>query len=430
MCIRDSYYIEYVITTWQRAAFSEGAQFREILLVAKKLSDGLKSHDYCCGIIKLKMLPTSLEQARELANKIKTIVRTLGPESVFDKENMTIKIVSMQELKKGYKNLFKYISSRQKETEEIWDKIITKAGTEITPLKDVLEDIKGKIFEGTRARSHMIHAPIGSLFILREATRASKREDFWVLKDETEKVLTAENLVTHSTIKIPRKSLHLGLRRLSGVNTINLSEKLDFVLVDSFKSWENYFFNRNTNRIAQEMSIWRRYIEERLSRLAVAFRFDMSAKGTSLFAWYSARPMAGCGVVWNIEGLHEEHAKILSLWFNSTVYALQIYLNRVETRGAWMQFHKYVMDDLLTLHPLKLSNTQKNAILKTFEEVKDTEFPSFLRQLEDRFSARVAIDKTVLEVLGFGVDEIDRILDYLYPALANEIQQLKTLMQG
>jgi hypothetical protein len=33
-------------------------------------------------------------------------------------------------------------------------------------------------------------------------------------------------------------------------------------------------------------------------------------------------------------------------------------------------------------------------------------------------------------MLGFGDDEINRILDYLYPVLANEIQQLKTLMQG
>jgi hypothetical protein len=33
-------------------------------------------------------------------------------------------------------------------------------------------------------------------------------------------------------------------------------------------------------------------------------------------------------------------------------------------------------------------------------------------------------------LLGFGDDEINGILDYLYPALANEIQQLKTLMQG
>jgi len=29
----------------------------------------------------------------------------------------------------------------------------------------------------------------------------------------------------------------------------------------------------------------------------------------------------------------------------------------------------------------------------------------------------------LLGVLGFGGDEINRILDYLYPALANEIQQ-------
>jgi hypothetical protein len=33
-------------------------------------------------------------------------------------------------------------------------------------------------------------------------------------------------------------------------------------------------------------------------------------------------------------------------------------------------------------------------------------------------------------VLGFGDDEINSILDYLYPVLASEIQQLKTLMQG
>jgi hypothetical protein len=42
----------------------------------------------------------------------------------------------------------------------------------------------------------------------------------------------------------------------------------------------------------------------------------------------------------------------------------------------------------------------------------------------------VEIDRTVLGVLGFSDDEINRILDYLYPALANEIEQLKTLMQG
>ena len=82
------------------------------------------------------------------------------------------------------------------------------------------------------------------------------------------------------------------------------------------------------------------------------------------------------------------------------------------------------------LGPLNLSDYKRKVILKTFDKVKDIEFPSFLKQLKDRFPARVAIDKTVFRVLDFGDDEIDRILDYLYSALANEIGQLKTLMQG
>lgn len=38
--------------------------------------------------------------------------------------------------------------------------------------------------------------------------------------------------------------------------------------------------------------------------------------------------------------------------------------------------------------------------------------------------------RSIHKVVGLSDDEINRILDYLYPALANEIQQPKTLMQG
>jgi hypothetical protein len=62
--------------------------------------------------------------------------------------------------------------------------------------------------------------------------------------------------------------------------------------------------------------------------------------------------------------------------------------------------------------------------------VKDESFPSILEQLKTRFPLRVEIDKALLRVLGFGDDEISRIVDYLYPALANEIEQLKRLMEG
>jgi len=60
-----------------------------------------------------------------------------------------------------------------------------------------------------------------------------------------------------------------------------------------------------------------------------------------------------------------------------------------------------------------------------------------LRELDKRgvkvtpeVPSRVEVDGAVLRVLGFGEDEVGRIPDYLYPALANEIEQLKTLMKG
>jgi len=95
-----------------------------------------------------------------------------------------------------------------------------------------------------------------------------------------------------------------------------------------------------------------------------------------------------------------------------------------------MQLHKYVMNDLLVLHPSKLTNSQRELILETFETVKNIEFPSFLRQLKDGFPSRIDIDRTILKTLGFADDEIDEILNSLYPALAREIEQLKTLMAG
>jgi len=53
-----------------------------------------------------------------------------------------------------------------------------------------------------------------------------------------------------------------------------------------------------------------------------------------------------------------------------------------------------------------------------------------LEQLRGRFWARVEIDKAILKVLGFNETETNQLLDYLYPALTKEIEQLKTLMQG
>lgn len=305
-----------------------------------------------------------------------------------------------------------------------------RANEKLIPFSETLTKIGGDIEEGARARSHLLRAPIGATFIVCTPDRAIKRRDLWVVKDIANKTLTAENLIEHKKVNIPLKSLQRGLRRFSGVGTIDLSDKLDFIVVKEFPQIADFFLWENVNDVLNDLPQWREYIKQRLSKLALACRFDMSAKGTKLLAWYSKIPMAGYSLVLNITGLDDEDAKIFTLWFNSTINLLQIFLKRIETRGAWMAFRKYVMGALFALDPSNLSNFQRKVILKTYVKVKDVEFPSLLKQLEQGHPARKMIDKTILKVLGFKEEEIEGLLGYLYPALHKEVSRLKKLMAG
>ena len=123
-------------------------------------------------------------------------------------------------------------------------------------------------------------------------------------------------------------------------------------------------------------------------------------------------------------------AKIFTLWLNSSLNLLQLLLLRRETRGAYLWFVAGDIKKFLVLDVEKLSEDEIGNLLQIFDKVRGVSFPCVLEQLRSRFWARVEIDRAILKVLGFNEQETNQIIDYLYPALAKEIEQLKTLMQG
>jgi len=128
--------------------------------------------------------------------------------------------------------------------------------------------------------------------------------------------------------------------------------------------------------------------------------------------------------------MSKDDAKILSLWFNSTLNLLAMLIHRTETRGAWMKLHEYAMNKMQLLDPKKLKKHERNRLLQYFETVKNVSFPSILEQMKTKFSPRKELDIMILQMMGYSDDEITQLLDSLYPTLANEIEKLKTLMAG
>jgi hypothetical protein len=259
--------------------------------------------------------------------------------------------------------------------------------------------------------------------IIVQLVRAIKKVDEWVVKEANEKVLIAQNRFTNEEISIPIDVLARGLRRASRTDKINITNDLDYILISDFD---------NAQRIIKDVKIlngWKDYVRQRLANVLLSRRLDISAVGTKAIAFYSSIPMVGAHM-WSIKGTNEENAKLLTLWLNSTLNLLSMLLYRTETRGAWMVIHSYAMGTYLVLNPEKLTEDERKILLNTFEKIQDISFPCVLEQLRGRFWARVEIDRAILKVLGFNEQETNQILDYLYPALTREIEQLKTLMQG
>lgn len=420
--LTDGYVFEYIITTYQRAAFSEGAQFREILLVAKKSSEKAG----VCTVAILKNLPKDVVEARQLANELKTLKESISIEETFESEKLSLRNFSQQKLQENSENLFRLIACEDTRLIDIW--INLRTNEKLIKLSSYLDDEANLIrgFEMTLTNTGPISAY--TTFLIRVPSRALKKHDQWVVKSLEKRHITTENRFTKTTLKVPKSAVIKALRRSSGIEQLDLSENLDFIIIKPFKNCSLLFDGKSN--IHKFLSRWRNYVERRRTNLVFMRRFDLSAPGTILLSYYCSDEFTASKMLWCFRNLPERDAKILALWFNSSLNLLQLFLDRIETRGAFMGYSKYVLLDTLVLDRNKLTENQNEILLGTFEIIKNVKFPSLLDQLKHGHPAKKKIDKAILKILGFDEDKIEKLLDYLYPALYREILLLKELMAG
>jgi len=409
----EKYHIEHIVTTWHRSAFSESVLFREMLLVARKSK---MKGDNKTVITVLKKLPNTISESREIAERIMT------SEEDMEDDKIAVKLHDYSELKADTSNWFKYVAVSDLRLVDLMEKLL-KSKIFIT-LETLLDNYKTSMVRGVEtSRGGQIQA----LTVSRKE-RAVKKSDVWVIRDVKKSSVEVENRHTAKKLLIPIEALRPALRRVSLVERFDISKELDYVLVNSFPD-AKVFFTTVLQQFKPSKSFWDRwkpYVEERMSQLVLTRRADLSAPGTCLLAFYSNTPIAPPGVGWSVN-VGDEEAKILSLWFNSSINVLQAILNRKETRGAFLQLDEYVLEKMLVPNMSTISKDHLKLLLKTFRLVKNIKFPSILTQLKDKHPSRRVIDTAWLEVLGYK-GNMDIFLDRLYDSLANEIDLLRKLM--
>ncbi|MDH5779024.1 MAG: N-6 DNA methylase [Candidatus Bathyarchaeota archaeon] len=410
----EKYHIKYIIATWQRLAFSESVLFREVLLVGKRMRPPPTAVTKVCV---LKKLPDRTFKAREVANRIRTV------EQDYEDDEIVIKIHPYSKFTEDITDWHRFISLSNLKLADLLqealssDRLTFLSSISKTERSD-LEHFKFRSFHG---------------FILNDVKRLKRRNDHWFLHRIEHGSIVARHRKLRHRVQVPADCLARALRRHSYVDTIDVSENSDHLILawfDKIKEMARYPLSSKELETLDKKIVgsWKRKFERRKAHLLLSRRLFLSSPGTCAIAFYSEEPVVGINF-WSLLDVEREDAKIIALWLNSSLSILQLLYIGVACEGPWMTLHSYMLNNLSVLNPKKITKEERKRLLKIFDEIKNISLPSITEQLSEKNNVRKTIDKALFDILGYE-NITEEFLENFHTSILHEIEAINRLIRA
>lgn len=420
--VAEKFTLEYILTSWESLAFSEGAWFRDIVLIGRKNPVPLAERkDHACEIVTIRKPLESVEYALNLADGVLDH-KAHDSHGVYLSDQIYCRKVTHQDLQDNLSNWFYYISVYDPRVQIFWENFLQFAGEKLESFSKQRLRRHGTIIRGIETKQAG-YVTVQSAFVMRH--EAAQRAGFsWQAKIEKRSEVVAENVESKKKVTIPKLSLVAALRSSS-----NLAKPLigkvdtDYVMVEWDKDFFGYLGAVARNRVKE----WKRYVSQRTGKLFIGRRFVVPAPGTVHLAYVSDEKISVPATMWVVNGFSDEENKILWLWLNSTLHLVQMLLNKIE--DVWLNVHEYVLEEFLVPRTGELSAGIRKELVDLFDKLKDKEFPSLRDQVKSRFHARREIDLAIMKALGFSSTDARKELETLYELMDTEMDVLFRLMQ-
>jgi hypothetical protein len=371
--------IEYLVISWEKGSpsFSDGSDFRELLLVARKSRD--KNNTI---IIHLDEQPKTSFEGAELGRKLRKISEWL---------RRAEPLASYPLMIEGY---------------------LKPLGEAIVIPRKWLEDSVGDMYIFLAFRDKELLKIFMSLIGISYDLRVPS----FPLK-ELGKVVTIKSVIDHTN------GLEI-LKHGSGYNAI----------------WGSGAENVNTLEVRPTHVV--RIIgkpkvhpagKSGIFLLPRKLQIDTSA----VFGVKATKPVVS-NVWWPCE-VGEDHAKLLSLWLNSTWGLLCLYGYREETRGTYGEYKKEHWGSIPVLDVTSLDSNSRKTLINLYDEVKEVRLPRLSEQLNECASylrgkkvnempVRVKIDIQLARAFGYG-REVEELLCEIYEKFERELEKLAGVMK-
>nr|MDO8100094.1 N-6 DNA methylase [Candidatus Njordarchaeota archaeon] len=361
----------YVLKSTFNYGFSEWAEYRDVLFIARK---GKSPENH---VVKFVLVKKNLKELTK--SDVSHIVNQVELKRSLRSDDLDIESFSVEELRERFTNLMWFCGVSKLKNRDI-----------LISFKDKFSDCltqtpKDYFVEGYRP----VPKGVSSFMFLTRSLEDSRVEEAFLSFDREDlKSINAKSMMGVRYV-VERSALSPSLRTGIGISTFDLTGKLDFVANTPYKELDNVV-KASKFKKPKEFD-WKRYwenIDKELvrvrTRLVAVHRVNPYSPSTYLFSFFSEKPFSPSNVLNVVDESDADVAKTVCVLLNSALFLSQFFLIKEETTGRYINLRFYDFYEM-EIFPKK---EKVKELVKVFHEFSNRRFPSLREQLDRNFDER------------------------------------------
>jgi predicted RNA methylase len=425
----------YIVKSVRQVAFSEGALYRDYLVVFRKVPPQ-EASPYTVIVLLKKRLDELKGREHEVAEAVRRFTES-GDQVLRGEDFDAVKLGNVAEVARArINNLKPLVAFHTVEAYRLYEKI-SRELSGLPTLRDL--ESKGLIQIHNynpgqfTARGKHVEGYATRLFIRRYGSRGKVLFDLERVEGGT---ILLKAVRGGTTIRVGLKDVVPALRSVAGVRYLDLTGREEYALVnpDAIGLTTSKTLGLvDYSKLREATKDIRDAYEKYAGNVLLARRFQITSPQVLFIATYSSNRMISPATI-NIlrsESFDQRVMKALTLYLNSTLTLFQLLSLLVETRGAWVRFDKdvwagvYVPDlEALANNPRALEEASR-----AFDKVARAS--ETLQPLYERVSSgsemQREIDEVAIKMLGLPWG--NEVLVTLYGTIKSELDALQRILE-
>jgi hypothetical protein len=339
-----TYVPQIILKSSVDVAFSEGAHYRDYLLILKKYENGKKydGNSKCIIVTLRKKLEEFMGIEKKVAENIMGVLYgDRDDDELYIRENDAYDIIVLRDVGKFIdefiENMKPLIAFNTRDGFELFREVLYLEGlkriNELASLRDYTAQYTGKGFEEYVRR----------LFISKYETRT--RTISFLFQSDKGSFIKVRISRTDLVFDLPKRALVYSLRTPANVNCIDITGQEEYAIIDTSGIKRDYLALAglvNTRKTRNATYDIKTAYNEIAGNILLTRRVRLTSPNIYWLTFYSENKIIGpsspmiCAKL-NVE--RSEYYKTLALYLNSSITLLQLIAYAVMAEGAWVTLH-------------------------------------------------------------------------------------------